>query len=96
MKNAPLHMKTLLWEYDIWEIDIDHPIVSERVLNLWDREDIRYMGLERLERNLVEKKVSLDKKSQNFWNIVFSHDKNETPSSLYEQINNPTSRRNFR
>jgi hypothetical protein len=53
------------------------------------------MGLERLERNLVEKNVSLDKKSQNFWNIVFSHDKNETPPSLYEQINNPTSRRDF-
>lgn len=43
MKNPPPHLKTLLWEYDIDAMKVDHPIVSERVLAFGDRADIAYV-----------------------------------------------------
>ncbi len=96
MKNPPQHLRTLLWEYDIDTMDRDHPIVSERVLAFGDRWDIAYIWLERLTQFFITEKPMLDKKSHHFWEIM-SWTKVDNPApSLYEQINTPTSRRNFR
>ncbi len=95
MKNPPQHLRTLLWEYDIDDMDPHHPIVSERVLAFGDRVDIAYVWLEQLTRFFVTEHPTLDKKSHNFWEVISWVQVDHNTPSLYEQINTPTSRRNF-
>ncbi len=96
MKNPPEHLEKLLWEYDISQLEKESPIVLERTLLFGNKEDIKYIGLASLKQYFEHKKPLLDRKSYNFWSVLFDIKTTLPPPSLYDQINHPTPLRSFK
>ena len=98
----PLNQKyqSILWEYDLSNLEFDNDIVIERLLNLWNKnltdEWINIIWKEKAKELFIKNSLKLDKKSLNYWNIIFwtkiTLDNN---SSMYEKLNKPIFSRNF-
>ena len=100
---VPENFKSILWEYDLSKLNIDSDIVAERVLSLWDKDItdfwIQTIWKENAKKLFIKNKEKLDKKSLNYFGIVFGVDvKNnlKTNRSMYDKLNTPIFTRSFR
>lgn len=89
-----------LWEYDLKKIKYSDEILIIRALNFWEISDIKKISKEIWEKKVVEilktKKMNLDNKSRNFWEIYFKVKQTKYHNqSMYEQLNKPTFTRSF-
>lgn len=92
----------ILWEYDLSKMNLDDGIVVQRVLSLWDKKItdfwLRELWNEKSKKMFLKNKKYIDKKSVNYWNIVFGiENKNlKTNNTMYEKLNTPVFTRSFR
>ena len=92
--------KKILWEYDLEKLNLDSDIVTERVLNFWDVDITDYwiktLWKEKAKKLFIKNAEKLNKKSYNYWCIVFGVEKNlKNKKSIYEQFNKPIFSRSF-
>lgn len=90
----------IFWDNDIDKLDYTNNLFIERILNFWEIKDYK-----ELKKKIWEQKIkdyisknyqNLDKKSLNFWSKILNLNiKNNNPT-MYEQLNTPIFRRNFR
>ncbi len=92
----------ILWEYDLSTIDIKSDIVWERIFSLADKDLsdfwISTVWKETAKSIFVRNLNNLDKKSQNYWWIIFWVDTKKALDSnktMYEKLNKPIFSRNF-
>ena len=94
-------LKSILWEYDISKLDLESSIVVERILNLWDKNitDLWFQKLwkQKARKLFLENSSKLDKKSYNYWAIIFwIKNKEISPKkSMYDKLNTPIFSRSF-
>jgi hypothetical protein len=95
--------KSILWEYDLKELDYNSDLVFVRSLTIWDRNHINYMKtklwIEKFKDKFIKNIASLDKKTINYWGIVFWIDTKKylnNTQSTNELLNKPVFTRNFR
>jgi len=93
--------QSILWEYDISKLDLESEIVVERVLNLWDKNItdfwIKKLWKQKAKKLFLENSHNLDKKSYNYWSIIFwvKNNKISSKKSIYDKLNTPTFSRSF-
>lgn len=92
--------KNILWEYDLSKLELDNDIVVERLLNLWNKnltdEWIKNIWKEKAKELFIKNSLKLDKKSLNYWNIIFWTKINlENNRNMYEKLNEPIFSRSF-
>jgi len=95
--------KNILWEYDLSILNEKSEIVWERVFSLADKDLsdywIKKIGKKEAKKIFIKVMSKLDKKSLNFWWLVFWVDtktKLDSNKSMYEMLNIPIFSRNFR
>jgi hypothetical protein len=99
--------KSILWEYDLSKLNLDDDIVVERVLNLWKKDLtdlwIKQIGKKKVKELFIKNSKFLDKKSLNYWKIIFDLEKEnlkenlkEDNRTMYEKLNTPIFTRSFR
>ena len=93
--------QSILWEYDLSKLDLDNDIVVQRVLNLWNKDLTDFwqkkIWKKRAKELFLKNSKNLDKKSLNYWGIVFKEKQNLSNNhSIYDQLNKPIFSRNFR
>ena len=101
--SVPENFKSILWEYELSKLNLDDNIVTERVLSLWDT-DITNFWIKTLwkvksKKLFIKNKDKLDKKSLNYWGIIFWIDVNKDlkiNQSMYEKLNTPVFSRSFK
>lgn len=97
----PESFKSILWEYDLWKLNLDSPIVVQRVLNLWDKKItdfwIKNIWKSKAKSLFIKNSKFLDKKSYNYWRIIFGvkDDKISTKKTMYEKLNSAVFSRSF-
>jgi len=94
--------QSILWEYDLSKLDLDDNIVVQRLLNLWEKKltDIWIDNLwkDKARDLFLKNKDQLDKKSVNYWNIIFEVKKSQNfkPNrTMYDKLNTPIFTRSF-
>jgi len=93
--------QNILWEYDLSKLKLDDNIVVQRVLNLGNKDITDYWIKEiwktKARKLFTKNKDKLDKKSLNYWNIIFEKkDKNlKNNKTMYEKLNKPVFTRSF-
>ena len=91
--------KTLLWDIDSSKTSLDQDLVILRVLEFGDRRDvdILFSGVQRsgIEKVFEKHFSGFDRKTQNYWNLVFHKNIPLTSHSSYDQIDAPVFTRNF-
>jgi hypothetical protein len=95
--------KSILWEYDIKELDYTSDLVFIRSLTMGERNHINYLKKklwnEDFKKKFLKNIASLDKKTINYWGIVLSIDTKKYlthTQTTYEKLNEPIFTRNFR
>lgn len=94
--------QSILWEYELSKLSLNNDIVVQRVLSLWDKNItdfwIKELWKDRARILFIKNKQNIDKKSVNYWNIIFALDnKNlEINRTMYDKLNIPIFTRSFR
>jgi len=94
--------KSILWEYDISKLDIDSSLVTQRVLNLGDKELTDFwlnkVWRKKAKKLFLENAKFLDKKSYNYWKIILwvEDKKINNKKTMYEKLNTPIFSRSFK
>lgn len=95
--------KSILWEYNLSKLNLEDDIVVERVLMLWDKNITDYwineLWKKRAKELFIKNKSKLDKKSLNYWWIIFwveIEKKLNSNKSMYEKLNEPIFSRSFK
>jgi len=99
---VPKTFQSILWEYNLSQLKIDFSIVVERVFNLWDKNVtdfwIKEIWKEKAKELFIKNKNLLDKKSYNYWELIFWLRKNKILSDnrkMYDKLNTPIFSRSF-
>ena len=99
---VPKTFQSILWEYNLSQLKIDSSIVVERVLNLWDKNVtdfwIKEVWKDKAKELFIKNKNLLDKKSYNYWELIFWLRKNKILSdnrTMYDKLNTPIFSRSF-
>lgn len=99
---VPKTFQSILWEYNLSQLKIDFSIVVERVFNLWDKNVtdfwIKEIWKEKAKELFIKNKNLLDKKSYNYWELIFWLRKNKILSdnrTMYDKLNTPIFSRSF-
>jgi hypothetical protein len=99
---VPKTFQSILWEYNLSKLKIDSSIVVERVLNLWDKNItdfwIKEIWKEKAKKLFLKNSKLLDKKSYNYWKLVFDLRENKKifdNRTIYEKLNTPIFSRSF-
>jgi len=94
--------QSILWEYKLSNLNLDDSIVVERILNLGWKELtdfwIKSIWKERAKKLFIQNQRSLDRKSLNYWNIIFDikeGSKLDSNSTMYDKLNTAIFSRNF-
>lgn len=94
---------SILWEYNLENLDYNSDIVFIRSLMFWDRNHIdilkKELWIELFKSKFIKNISSLDKKTINYWGIIFWINTKEYLSNnqdTYEKLNSPIFTRNFR
>ncbi len=98
----PKEFESILWEYDLTKLDISSDIVSIRTFTLWDDFHIKFLQ-EKLWKEFLKRKFfkniwEIDKKSANYWALIFWIPKEslEHKPIMYDLLHKPFFRRSFR
>ena len=97
----PKNFSSIIWEYDISKLNIDSSLVTERVLNLGDKEItdfwVKENWKEKAKKLFIKNAKLLDKKSYNYWKIIFWIENNKISDNrtMYEKLNTPIFSRSF-
>ncbi len=100
--SLPKNFKSILWEYDISKLNIESSIVVQRVLNLWDKNItdfwIKKVWKQKAKKLFLKNIEFLDKKSYNYWKIIFQVENNKISDkrTMYEKLNTPIFSRSFK
>lgn len=93
--------QSILWEFDLSKLNLDDNIVAERVLSLGDKNVtdfwIKELWKDKAKELFIKNKKNIDKKSLNYWNIIFYLEENnlETNRTMYDKLNTPVFSRSF-
>ena len=100
--NLSKDFQSILWEYNLSKLSLDDNIVVQRILNLWDKrltdKWIKKIWKEKAWKLFLKNQEHLDKKSANYWNIIFEIENNKNLKinrSMYEKLNTPIFTRSF-
>ena len=76
----PKFLKSYFWDVDFWQLDIKkhRQFILTRILNYGDKKAIEW-AKKKFSKNEIKKTLlssrSLDRKSLNFWSLIFGLDK---------------------
>ena len=94
--------QSILWEYDLEKLNFSDDIVFIRSLKFWDRNHIKFLKkelwLKKFKENFLKNINQLDKKTINYWAIIFDLDVKKYLNNLqntYEKLNKPVFTRSF-
>ncbi len=93
--------QSILWEYDLEKLNYTDDIVTQRVLTLWDKKEtddwINKLWKNRAKELFLKNSFALDRKSLNYWEIIFQVKSNlNNNNSMYDKLNTPIFSRSFR
>lgn len=92
---------SILWEYDLSKMNLDDNIVVQRVLSLWDKKITDFwlneLWEDKSKKMFLKNKKYIDKKSVNYWNIIFGFENEDLESNktMYDKLNTPIFTRSF-
>lgn len=91
---------SLLWDVDPSKVSLDSDLAIVRVLEFGDVDDVRVLFREVPKKKITDVFVrhfgEFDRKTQNYWNVIFDKNIPLTNTSVYDRIDEPVFTRNFR
>ena len=94
--------QSILWEYDLNKLNYENDVVFVRTLIYGDLEHINILKnklwKEKFKQKFLKNLNKLDKKTINYWCIIFDIDKKNLQNiqTQYEKLNKATFTRSFR